>query len=185
MTEEELAEAAAEAVARIGRRLGAEVVPEGTEPAQLLAPAAALRVARQVELAAGRQVGVHIRRAARMACPGMRSAGCWVSARSRLMPTCPSAATRSATPSGRGRRPRGVTRRCSCGPARRAGRGSATAGRSSCPWPTRRATRTAAGAWPLSRPSGRRAADGAWRLAHAVTVYSLQELALASTDGRW
>ena len=33
MTEEELAEAAAAAVARIGRQLGAEVVPEGADPA--------------------------------------------------------------------------------------------------------------------------------------------------------
>jgi hypothetical protein len=63
MTEEELAEAAAEAVARIGRQLGAEVVPPGADPAQLLAPAAALRVARQVELAARNQVRVQIRRA--------------------------------------------------------------------------------------------------------------------------
>jgi hypothetical protein len=63
MTEEELAEAAAAAVARIGRQLGAEVVPEGADPTQLLAPAAALRVARQVELAARHEVGVHIRRA--------------------------------------------------------------------------------------------------------------------------
>jgi hypothetical protein len=63
VTEEELAAAAAAAVARIGRQLGAEVVPEGADPAQLLAPAAALRVARQVELAARRKVGVHIRRA--------------------------------------------------------------------------------------------------------------------------
>jgi hypothetical protein len=63
MSEEELAEAAAAAVARIGRQLGAGVVPEGADPAQLLAPAAALRVARQVELAARREVGVHIRRA--------------------------------------------------------------------------------------------------------------------------
>ena len=37
-----LAEAAAAAVARIERRLGAEVVPPGDEPVQLLAPAAAL-----------------------------------------------------------------------------------------------------------------------------------------------
>jgi len=50
-------------LARIGRRLGAEVVPEGAELARLLAPAAALRVARQVELAARREVGAHIRRA--------------------------------------------------------------------------------------------------------------------------
>ena len=63
MTEEELAEAAAAAVARIGRQLGAEVVPEGVDPAQLLAPAAALRVARQVELAARHEVSVRIRRA--------------------------------------------------------------------------------------------------------------------------
>jgi hypothetical protein len=42
MTEEELAAA----VARIGRQLGAEVGPEGADPARLLAPAAALRVAR-------------------------------------------------------------------------------------------------------------------------------------------
>jgi hypothetical protein len=63
MTEAELAEATAAAVARIGRQLGAEVVPQGADPAQLLAPAAALRVARQVELAARAEVGVHIRRA--------------------------------------------------------------------------------------------------------------------------
>ena len=63
MTEEELAEAAAAAVARIGRQLGAEAVPEGADPAQLLAPAAALRVSRQVELAARNEVRVHIRRA--------------------------------------------------------------------------------------------------------------------------
>jgi hypothetical protein len=58
-----LAEAAAAAVPRIERRLGAEVVPPGSDPVQLLAPAAALRVARQVELAARAEVGVHIRRA--------------------------------------------------------------------------------------------------------------------------
>ena len=63
MTEEELATAAAAAVARMGRQLGAEVVPEGADPAQLLASAAALRVARQVELAARAEVRVHIRRA--------------------------------------------------------------------------------------------------------------------------
>jgi len=63
MTEEELAAAAAAAVTRIGRQLGAEVVPEGADPAQLLAPAAALRVARQVELAAHAEVSMHIRRA--------------------------------------------------------------------------------------------------------------------------
>jgi hypothetical protein len=63
MTEEELAEAAAAAVAQIGCQLGAEVVPGGTDPARLLAPAAALRVARQVELAAHAEVGVHVRRA--------------------------------------------------------------------------------------------------------------------------
>jgi hypothetical protein len=57
MTKEELAAA----VTRIGRQLRAEVVPEGTDPAQLLTPAAALRVARQVELAARREVGAHIR----------------------------------------------------------------------------------------------------------------------------
>jgi hypothetical protein len=39
MTEEELAEAAAAAEERIGRQLGAEVVPPGADPAQLLAPA--------------------------------------------------------------------------------------------------------------------------------------------------
>jgi hypothetical protein len=63
MTEEELAAAAAAAVERIGRQLGAEVVPPGADPAQLLAPAAALRVAPQVELAARNQVRVHIRQA--------------------------------------------------------------------------------------------------------------------------
>jgi hypothetical protein len=63
MTDEELAEAACAAVEWIGRQLGAEVVPQGADPAQLLAPAAALRVARQVELAARNQVRVHIRRA--------------------------------------------------------------------------------------------------------------------------
>ena len=63
MAEEELADAAAAAVTRIGRQLGAEAVPEGAGPAQLLAPAAALRVARQVELAAHAEVGTHIRRA--------------------------------------------------------------------------------------------------------------------------
>lgn len=63
MTEEELADATAAAVARIGRQLGAQVVPEGADPARLLAPAAALRVARQLELAAHAEVGVHIRRA--------------------------------------------------------------------------------------------------------------------------
>jgi hypothetical protein len=62
MTEEELADATAAAVARIGRQLGVEVVPSGADPAQLLAPAAALRVARQVELAARNQVLVQIRR---------------------------------------------------------------------------------------------------------------------------
>jgi hypothetical protein len=46
MTEEELAGAAAVAVSHIGRQLRAEVVPEGTDPAQLRAPAGALRVAR-------------------------------------------------------------------------------------------------------------------------------------------
>jgi hypothetical protein len=37
MTEEELAGAAAAAVARIGRQFGAEGVPEGADPAGLLA----------------------------------------------------------------------------------------------------------------------------------------------------
>jgi hypothetical protein len=106
MTEEELAETAAEAVARIGRQLRAEIVPEGTEPAQLLAPAAALRVARQVELAARRQVGVHIRRAREDGLSWHEIGGLLVSARSRLMPTCPSPGMRSTTPSGRGRQPR-------------------------------------------------------------------------------
>jgi hypothetical protein len=50
-------------VERIARELGAEVVPPGADPAQLLAPAAALRVARQVELAARAEVGRQIRRA--------------------------------------------------------------------------------------------------------------------------
>ena len=63
MTEDELAEAAAAAVAQIAHQLGAEVLPDGSDPAQLLGPAAALRVARQVELAAHAEVGVHIRRA--------------------------------------------------------------------------------------------------------------------------
>jgi hypothetical protein len=63
MTKDELAEAAAAAVAQIARQLGAEVLPEGADPAQLLAPAAALRVARQVELAAHAEVGIQIRRA--------------------------------------------------------------------------------------------------------------------------
>ena len=62
MTGQDLPEAAAAAVARIARDLGAQVLPEGSDPAQLLAPAAALRIARQVELAARAQVGVHIRR---------------------------------------------------------------------------------------------------------------------------
>jgi hypothetical protein len=63
MTEDELAEAVAAAVAQMARRLGAEVLPDGSDPAQLLGPAAALRVARQIELAAHAEVGVHIRRA--------------------------------------------------------------------------------------------------------------------------
>jgi hypothetical protein len=63
MDGQDLVEAAAAAVAAIARQLGAEVVPAGSDPAQLLAPAAALRVARQVELAARAEVGVHVRRA--------------------------------------------------------------------------------------------------------------------------
>jgi len=63
MTQDELAEAAAAAVAQMARQLGSEVLPDGSDSAQLLAPAAALRVARQVELAAHAEVGVHIRRA--------------------------------------------------------------------------------------------------------------------------
>jgi hypothetical protein len=63
MDGQDLPEAAAAAVARIGRDFGAEVVPPGADPAQLLAPAAALRVARQVELAARAEVGSQIRRA--------------------------------------------------------------------------------------------------------------------------
>jgi hypothetical protein len=114
MTEEELAGAAAAVVARIARQLRAGVVPEGTDPAQLLAPAAALRVARQVELAARvARSACTSAGPARMACPGMISAGCWASARLRLMQTCPSPATRSTTPSDRGRQARGSTRRCS------------------------------------------------------------------------
>ena len=62
MTGQDLPEAAAAAVARIARDLGAQVLPEGSDPAQLLAPAAALRIACQVELAARAQVGVYIRR---------------------------------------------------------------------------------------------------------------------------
>ena len=62
MTGQDLPQAAAAAVAQIARDLGAQVLPEGSDPAQLLAPAAALRIARQVELAARAQVGVHIRR---------------------------------------------------------------------------------------------------------------------------
>jgi hypothetical protein len=47
------------------RELGAKAVPPGADPAQLLAPAAALRVARQVELPATVEVevGRQIRRA--------------------------------------------------------------------------------------------------------------------------
>jgi hypothetical protein len=63
MTKDELDEAAAAAVAQIARQLGAEVLPEGADPAQLLAPAAALRVARQVELAAHAEAGIQILRA--------------------------------------------------------------------------------------------------------------------------
>jgi hypothetical protein len=63
MAGQDLAGAAAAAVERIARELGAEVVPPGADPAQLLAPAAALRVARQVELAARAEVGRQIRRA--------------------------------------------------------------------------------------------------------------------------
>jgi hypothetical protein len=63
MDGQDLAGAAAAAVAQIARELGAQVVPEGADPAQLLAPAAALRVARQVELAARAEVGRQIRRA--------------------------------------------------------------------------------------------------------------------------
>jgi hypothetical protein len=65
MDGQDLAGAAAAGVARIARELGAQVVPEGADPAQLLAPAAALRVARQVELAARAEVGRQIGRAAR------------------------------------------------------------------------------------------------------------------------
>jgi hypothetical protein len=63
MASQDLAEAAAAAVARIARELGEQAVPEGANPAQVLAPGAALRVARQVELAAWAEVGRHIRRA--------------------------------------------------------------------------------------------------------------------------
>ena len=54
MIGQDLPEAASAAVAQIARDLGAQVLPDGSDPAQLLAPAAALRIARQV--------GVHIRR---------------------------------------------------------------------------------------------------------------------------
>jgi hypothetical protein len=57
MAGQDLTGAVAAAVARIARELGAEVVPPGCDPVQLLAPAAALRVARQVELAARAEVG--------------------------------------------------------------------------------------------------------------------------------
>lgn len=63
MDGQDLAAAAAAAVEQIARELGAEAVPEGADPGQLLAPAAALRVARQVELAARAEVGVQVRRA--------------------------------------------------------------------------------------------------------------------------
>jgi hypothetical protein len=63
MTGHDLAGSAAAAVARLVHEFGARAVPAGADPAQLLAPATALRVARQVELAARAEVGVHIRRA--------------------------------------------------------------------------------------------------------------------------
>ena len=63
MTGQDLAEAAAAAVVAIAREHAAEVLPAGSDPGQLLAPAAALRVARQVELAARHEVSVHVRRA--------------------------------------------------------------------------------------------------------------------------
>jgi hypothetical protein len=63
MTGHDLAAAAAAAVASLGRDLGAQAVPDSTDPAHLLAPAAALRVARQVELAARAEVVVQVRRA--------------------------------------------------------------------------------------------------------------------------
>jgi hypothetical protein len=63
MTGHDLAASAVAAVARLVNEFGAQAVPEGTGPAQVLAPAAALRVARQVELAARAEVGVHVRRA--------------------------------------------------------------------------------------------------------------------------
>jgi hypothetical protein len=63
MDRQDLDGAAAAAVEQMARELGAQVVPEGTDPGQLLAPAAALRVARQVELAARAEVGRQIRRA--------------------------------------------------------------------------------------------------------------------------
>ena len=63
ITKEELADAAAATVTRIEHQPEVEVVPKGADPAQLLAPAAALRVARQIELAAHAEIGVHIRRA--------------------------------------------------------------------------------------------------------------------------
>jgi hypothetical protein len=122
MTEEELAAAAAEAVARIGRQLGAEVVPEGADPAQLLAPAAALRVSRQVELAARREVGVHIRRAREDGLSWHEIGG--------LVGFGPLAADADVSVAsyafdytvGPRSRARGSTRQCSRGSARRAGR---------------------------------------------------------------
>jgi hypothetical protein len=63
MAGQDLAGAAAAALERIARELGAQVVPPGADPTQLLAPAAALRVARQVELAARAEVDRQIRRA--------------------------------------------------------------------------------------------------------------------------
>jgi hypothetical protein len=84
------------------------------------------------------------------------------------------------TASARRARARGSARRCSRGPAWRAGRWSATAGRYLSPRPTRRATRTAACAWPPSRPSGRRASDGhrISRTRHSVLSAGTRALAL-------
>jgi hypothetical protein len=63
MTGHDLAGSVAAAVARLVHEFGAQAVPDGADPAQLLAPAAALRVARQVELAARAEVTEQIRRA--------------------------------------------------------------------------------------------------------------------------
>jgi hypothetical protein len=63
MTGYDLAGSAAAAVARLVHEFGARAGPEGADPVQLLAPAAALRIARQVELAARAEVTERISRA--------------------------------------------------------------------------------------------------------------------------